>query len=71
VQHEFGSILKFAENVFGLARLGTTDVRADGLWDCFDFGRGPQAFVPIASGRSEVSFTLAPHADAEPPDDDK
>jgi phospholipase C len=71
VQHEFGSILKFTENVFGLARLGTTDVRADSLWDCFDFTHGPQPFVPISSARAHVSFTLAPHTDAQSPDDDE
>jgi phospholipase C len=39
VQHEFGSILKFTEEVFGLPSLGTTDVRADDLSDCFKFSR--------------------------------
>jgi phospholipase C len=71
VQHEFGSILKFTENVFGLARLGTTDVRADGLWDCFDFTRPPRPFVPVKSGSGGVAFTLTPHVDNVPPDDDR
>jgi phospholipase C len=35
VDHEFGSILKFVEHQFGVASLGTTDVRADDLSDCF------------------------------------
>lgn len=47
VQHEFGSILKFSENVFGLPRLGTTDIRADGLWDCFNFNAPPRSFIPV------------------------
>jgi len=54
VQHEFGSILKFTEEQFGLPSLGTTDVRADDLSDCFTTASSgssrPQAvrrFVPI------------------------
>jgi len=47
VQHEFGRILKFSENVFGLPRLGTTDIRADGLWDCFNFNAPPRSFIPV------------------------
>ena len=47
VQHEFGSILKFTEETFGLPSLGTTDVRADDLSDCFDFSKEPRAFKRI------------------------
>jgi phospholipase C len=43
-QHEFGSILKFTEETFGLPSLGTTDARADDLSDCFDFAKKPRAF---------------------------
>jgi phospholipase C len=46
-QHEFGSILKFTEETFGLASLGTTDVRADDLSDSFDFSRKPRKFKLI------------------------
>jgi phospholipase C len=46
-QHEFGSILKFTEKTFGLPSLGTTDVRADDLSDCFDFTQAPRVFRPI------------------------
>ncbi|MBV9102480.1 MAG: hypothetical protein JO060_02760, partial [Candidatus Eremiobacteraeota bacterium] len=49
VQHEFGSILKFTEDAFSLPRLGTTDVRADALRDCFDFSLAPATFVPVPS----------------------
>ncbi|MBV8196765.1 MAG: hypothetical protein JO263_01400, partial [Candidatus Eremiobacteraeota bacterium] len=48
-QHEFGSILKFTEEVFNLGSLGTTDVRSDNLADCFTFGRAPRRFVAISS----------------------
>ncbi len=37
VQHEFGSILHFVEEAFGLASLKQTDQRADDLMDCFNF----------------------------------
>ncbi|MGA8532673.1 MAG: alkaline phosphatase family protein [Candidatus Tumulicola sp.] len=46
-QYEFGSILKFVEETFGLGSLGTTDVRANNLNDAFNFRQKPRAFVPI------------------------
>ncbi|MFY9663310.1 MAG: alkaline phosphatase family protein [Candidatus Cybelea sp.] len=46
-QHEFGSILKFTEETFGLPSLGTTDQRADDLSDCFDFSKPPKAFKRV------------------------
>ncbi|HEV3092636.1 MAG TPA: alkaline phosphatase family protein [Candidatus Cybelea sp.] len=49
VQHEFGSILKFTEQSFGLGSLNTTDVRADNLADCFNFKAAPRRFTPIAA----------------------
>ena len=47
VPHEFGSILKFTEEAFGLPSLGTTDARADDLSDCFDFNQPGRAFRRI------------------------
>ena len=69
VQHEFGSILKFTENVVNVPRLGTTDVRSDALWDCFDFGQKPAAFQPIPYPH-DAAFSLYRAPDPEPPDDD-
>ncbi len=69
VQHEFGSLLKFSENVFDLPRLNTTDVRSDGLWDCFDFNQRPAPFVPI-SFVHKTAFSILPHDDPTPPDSD-
>lgn len=37
--HDFGSILKFIEEVYGLPSLGYADALADDLSDCFDFHR--------------------------------
>jgi phospholipase C len=68
VQHEFGSILKFAEERYGLAPLAASDARADDLWDCFDFTQKPRPFVPLATTRRPESFRHAP--DTRPPDDD-
>ncbi len=59
-QHEFGSLLKFAEKTFGLGSLGATDVRADDLSDCFNFSQKPRAFVPIHTKRSAAYFLRQP-----------
>ncbi|HEY6325123.1 MAG TPA: alkaline phosphatase family protein [Candidatus Cybelea sp.] len=68
-QHEFGSILKFTEETFNLGSLGTTDVRADDLSDCFNFSKGPSKFVPIPAPHDAQYFLNLPNSD-EPPDDD-
>ena len=55
-QYEFGSILKYVEENWSLGSLGTSDERAASIADCFDYSRGPRAFVPIASSRSKTYF---------------
>lgn len=47
VNHDFGSILKFVEEVFTLNTLGYADGRADNLADCFNFNQTPITFKPI------------------------
>ena len=69
-RHEFGSILKFTEKTFGLASLGTTDVRADDLSDCFDFSKGPHTFEPIPAPHRADYFLRQP-ATTQDPDDDR
>jgi len=69
VQHEFGSILKFTEKVFGLPSLHTTDERADDLTDCFDFSRSPTKFRPIPAPYP-ASYFLKQSPDRRSPDDD-
>lgn len=54
VRHEFGSILHFTENVFGLPTLGTADARADDLSDCFDFTQAPRPFAALRSARYRI-----------------
>jgi phospholipase C len=68
-QHEFGSILKFAEAVFGLGSLGTTDVRADDLSDCFNFARTPRKFK-IIPAKLPASYFLNQPSSHDNPDDD-
>jgi phospholipase C len=68
-QYEFGSILKFMESTFGLASLGTTDVRANNLTDAFDFSNKPRKFVPIApqtSGHDAAYFMNLPPSHSAP-----
>ncbi len=49
VQHEFGSILAFSEETFGISKgaLHATDGRADDLRDAFNFNQKPRAFKVI------------------------
>ncbi len=55
-QYEFGSILKYAEETFGLDSLNTTDARANSISDCFDFSQSPRKFHTITSSRSKRFF---------------
>ncbi|MBV8197665.1 MAG: hypothetical protein JO263_06000 [Candidatus Eremiobacteraeota bacterium] len=68
-QHEFGSILHFAEEVFNLGSLHTTDERADDLSDCFDFTQAPRSFETIAAPMTARDF-LRQESPIGAPDDD-
>ncbi len=68
-QHEFGSILKFVEETFNLGSLGTTDVRADDLSDCFNFVQAPRAFKTISAPHGAAYFLHLPISTADPDDD--
>jgi phospholipase C len=52
-QHEFGSILAFTEETFGIPKgaLHSTDGRADDLMDAFDFSQRPRTFTKIKAPR--------------------
>ena len=69
VQYEFGSILKFAETVFGLPALAASDTRANNFEDCFDFDAPPRKFVPIPTKYPE-SLYLTRKPSLQPPDND-
>ena len=48
VQYETASVLRFAEDLFGLDQLAAADGRAKSpAADCFDFSQKPRKFVPI------------------------
>jgi phospholipase C len=66
VQHEFGSILKFTEQTFGLPSLRQTDKRADNLSDCFSFTKQPTRFTRIRSKYPASYFFHLPQIE---PDD--
>ena len=59
-QYSFGSILRFVEDNWSLGRLGTSDVGAKSIGDCFDFSQAPRAFVPIVAKYSKEYFEKRP-----------
>jgi phospholipase C len=73
-QYEFGSVLRFIEDTFGLPQLGTvaqgyTDARATSLIDSFDFTQSPSVFQPIHAKYPPSTFVkMAPSHRA--PDDE-
>lgn len=58
--YEFGSVIKFVEDVYGLSRLGTSDVRAASIDDVFDFTQPPRTFSPIPAKYSKSFFQHQP-----------
>jgi phospholipase C len=61
VEYETGSILRFAEDNFGLAQLAASDTRAnDPATDCFDFTQTPRTFVPIKAPKPPSFFMHRP-----------
>jgi phospholipase C len=69
VTHDFGSILKFTEEVFGLPSLGYADEAADDLSDCFDFRHQAHAFQKIKAP-FDAKYFLAHPTPLDDPDDD-
>lgn len=61
VQYETASVMRFAEDLFGLNHLNAADARATSpAADCFDFSRKPRAFVPIAAAQDQAFFLRQP-----------
>jgi phospholipase C len=61
VQYETASIMRFAEDAFGLPRLSAADARAASpADDCFDFTKRPRKFVPIHSPQNARFFLDQP-----------
>jgi phospholipase C len=68
VQYETASVLRFVEDVFGLAQLSASDARATSpAADCFDFSQQPRKYVPIQSPQ-DASFFLNQPLDPRIPD---
>jgi phospholipase C len=66
--HDFGSILKFIEEVYRLPSLGYADQQADDLSDCFDFHRHNR-FEQIRA-RYGAKYFLNDKTPPTDPDDD-
>jgi phospholipase C len=70
--HDFGSILRFVETVFGLGRIPPgdfADARADDLGDFFDFKTRPRAFASISAPLPPGYFIADPRPSLDPDDD--
>jgi phospholipase C len=68
-QYEFGSILRFIENTFGLQPLAASDTRATPFGsDVFNFSQAPRAFAPFAA-RGDRTYFLHEAQSREVPDD--
>jgi phospholipase C len=61
VQYETASVLRFAEDTFGLGQLSVADTRAESpAGDCFDFNQTPRKFVPIKAPLDAAFFLHQP-----------
>jgi phospholipase C len=72
-QYEFGSVVKFVEQAFGLPPLGPqsfgyTDERANSLLDSFDFTQKPRGFTKIKAPYPASFFLTRKPVTEVPPD---
>ncbi len=72
-QYEFGSTLRFIEDVFNLPNIGPasagySDARANSLTDSFDFTQQPRPFTPFTTKYSREVFLNQPPSN-EPVDE--
>jgi len=68
--HDFGSILKFIEENFGLPSLGYADANSlDDLSDCFNFSQTPLTFQTIPAPLSAEHFLNDRRPPTDPDDD--
>jgi phospholipase C len=59
-QYDFGSVLKFIEENFGLGSLGTTDASANSMNDVFDFTQRANVFKPAPLPPALPCYNSAP-----------
>ncbi|MGC2449812.1 MAG: alkaline phosphatase family protein [Candidatus Sulfotelmatobacter sp.] len=69
VDHDFGSILHFVEESFGLPSLGYADAYADDLSDCFNLHQTPLVFRTIESPLNADHFLHDTTPPTDPDDD--
>lgn len=69
VNHDFGSVLNFIEQVFSLHSLGYADAHADNLSDCFDFHQTPLQFQTIPAPLDPEYFINDTRAPEDPDSD--
>jgi phospholipase C len=74
-RYEFGSIVRFIEDTFGLPPLGPssagyTDSRSASIGDVLNFAQTPRSFSAIPAPHSASSFDELPKSDDRAPDDD-
>jgi phospholipase C len=62
-QYEFGSILRYTEETFGLAPLSVRDSASDDMSDAFDYTQSPSVFQPFARGIYNTTDTTPPDND--------
>lgn len=69
IDHDFGSILRFTEETFGLSPVGYADLYSDDLSDCFDLNQTPLVFQTINAPLNASHF-LTDRTPPGDPDDD-
>ncbi len=68
VQYETASVLRFAENLYGLDQLAAADKRANSpAKDCFDFNQKPRPFVKIPAPLP-AKFFMRQYGEYQAPD---
>ena len=74
-QHDFGAILRFIENNWGLGSLGTRDAPSDALQDMFNFSGTPVGPIALSHMRKLIDQTnyrsVINKVSSRPVDDDK
>lgn len=69
VNHDFGSILKFIEETYGLPSLGYADAPADDLSDFFNFKQPPIPYETVPTALGPQDFLNDPRPPAGPDND--
>ena len=61
VRYETGSVLRFVEDRFGLARLAASDARSTSPeFDCFDFTKPPRPYTVVKTTHTPEELLRSP-----------